>query len=296
MGWGKESNSALNLNFFWFQSVCANTPCNAHCVSGPVLYCSGQEIWDTSSAVNVKVACVDATFSLVYRPVSLLDTQGVLWMWCWFLSFGTKYFIAGIVLCFKAEKCHLASCKAPTPDGLWRKSHVPPHALLVPCGSFRFWFPKGQRQGCVPDPRIQATGQAEGRSRNSFEVVELLPSSWVEPSGGCSVPWSCRCLPEKDLIPAAPCSAATPVPLQCSLLPLQSSGLSLALNSLRMTGTHRKPHYRLPFLKAKTHARRAWSLWLPVRAVNQNVCHVLCELLHSLCIYLFNICRTAWLG
>lgn len=231
-------------------------------------------------------------FSLVYRPVSSLDTWGIWWMRCWFLSFGTKYFIAGIVLVFKPEKYCLVSCKAPTPGGLWRKSHVLPHALLVPCGSFRLWFPKGQTQGCVPDPRIQATGQTEGRRRNSFEVVELLPSSWLEPSGGCSVPWCCCCLPEKDLIPAAPSSATTPVPLQCSLLPL----LSLALSNLRTTDTHRKPHYRLPFLKAKTHARRAWSLWLPVRAVNQNVCHVLCELLHSLCIYLFNICRTAWLG
>lgn len=80
-----------------------------------------------------------------------------------------------------------------------------------------------------------------------------------------------------DLIPM--------VPLQCSLLPLHSNGLSLALNHIEMTDTCRKPHCKLPFLKAKTHTRRAWGLWLPVGAVNQNVCHVLCELLHSLCFW-----------
>lgn len=192
---------------------------HAESLDCPILFRTGN-LRDTSSAASTKVACVDAMFSLVHWPVLLLDTWNILWMWCWFLSFGTKYFTAGIVLALKPEKCHLASCKAPTPGGPWRKSHVPPHALLVPCGSFRLRFPKAQTRGCVPDPCIQATGQTEGRRRNSFEVVELLPSSQLEPSGGCSVPCSCRCLPEKDLIPTAPCRATTPVPLQCCLLPL----------------------------------------------------------------------------
>lgn len=135
------------------------------------------------------------------------------------------------------------------------------------CSACSLWFfllviPKGPNPGLYAWPLYP--GQwADWSKEEEFlwscgVTVELLPRSWLETSGGCSFPGSSCCLSERDLIPVSPCSTTTSVLLQCSLLPLQSSGLSLALNYLRMNDRHsQKTHYTLPFLKAKTHARRA---------------------------------------